>query len=569
MRRRISNWVLVLLIMVQAVAGWSQIPSALVTRGKRATALVETKPKGIYGSAFCIAAGGFFLTNHHVIAEAAPGDLFVVLNPGELDQKRVPAHVVCADREADLAILKLDQKLNVTPLLLGQDTHLIETTVVTVFGFPFVPDLAVKGQDYPSVSVSTGHITALRKLKGELAAIQIDAVTHPGNSGGPVLNGEGRVIGVLEARSDKAQVSVAIPVSQVKRFLSRPVITLEPQYIAFGTQSRAHDFLVHAVSFADTGDLSVLLTLQSASGIRREFTAIPMGENRYRVTAIPVPPAKSASRLRIRAIGVDSDLTCTVPDIALHVGAATLKLHEIRTIELGEMPQIVEVNGQVLTGKIMGLDGVTAWVNRTTVTLDLSGFTRLTVQDMNTPPDAIEYEIHVKQVGKEIGVQAGALLLEAVAGQGPDNTHAYNPENRHWYQAVALNKSISWTEARSAAERMSFDNKRGHLVTITSAAENQFIVDHFPKAISNRYWIGGYQDRSAPDYREPDGGWRWVTGERWDYTNWYPGEPTNSEGVEDYLCFIASSGQWNDAGNSPGQNGAPGPPFFGFVVEYE
>ena len=59
------------------------------------------------------------------------------------------------------------------------------------------------------------------------------------------------------------------------------------------------------------------------------------------------------------------------------------------------------------------------------------------------------------------------------------------------------------------------------------------------------HWIGGYQDHLAPDYSEPAGGWRWVTGEPWGYTNWNGGEPNNAGGIEDFLQWY-SSGVWND-----------------------
>jgi hypothetical protein len=105
----------------------------------------------------------------------------------------------------------------------------------------------------------------------------------------------------------------------------------------------------------------------------------------------------------------------------------------------------------------------------------------------------------------------------------------------------------------------------GHLVTITSPEESDFVLATFPAAVAGRYWLGGFQDRSARSYREPDGGWRWVTGEPWAFARWSQApnrEPNNSNptGREDYLAFVGSGG-WND--NVPTER------LGGFIVEWE
>ncbi|HET6428249.1 MAG TPA: lectin-like protein [Phycisphaerae bacterium] len=62
----------------------------------------------------------------------------------------------------------------------------------------------------------------------------------------------------------------------------------------------------------------------------------------------------------------------------------------------------------------------------------------------------------------------------------------------------------------------------GHLVTITSAEENDFVTSLLTPG--QTYWIGGYQ---TSDGIEPDGGWRWSTGEAWEYSNWAGSGPSN------------------------------------------
>jgi hypothetical protein len=84
-------------------------------------------------------------------------------------------------------------------------------------------------------------------------------------------------------------------------------------------------------------------------------------------------------------------------------------------------------------------------------------------------------------------------------------------------------------------------------VTITSAAENAFLVDRLvPAQRSPAPLLGGFQPPGAP---EPAGGWRWVTGEPFIYTNWAPLEPNEALPDADFLIFTAEPapvGTWND-----------------------
>ena len=98
----------------------------------------------------------------------------------------------------------------------------------------------------------------------------------------------------------------------------------------------------------------------------------------------------------------------------------------------------------------------------------------------------------------------------------------------------------------------------GYLVTITSDAENSWIWENLGDLRGFR--LGGIQPDGGP---EPAGGWYWVSGEPWDYTNWGENEPNNAGGDEQTLIYLDFSltGEWNDAEASvlcPG-----------YVVEYD
>ncbi|MBT1450156.1 PEP-CTERM sorting domain-containing protein [Glaciecola sp. XM2] len=127
--------------------------------------------------------------------------------------------------------------------------------------------------------------------------------------------------------------------------------------------------------------------------------------------------------------------------------------------------------------------------------------------------------------------------------------------NGNSYQLVSAPR-ITWHDAKLAAEQAG-----GHLATITSQAESDFV---FNLGVGDaQYWLGAFQPAGS---MEPIGGWQWITGEEWSFTNWASGEPNNgSGGTEDALAyaFFRGDGSWNDA-PSTYRNYTNG----GYVIEY-
>jgi hypothetical protein len=110
-------------------------------------------------------------------------------------------------------------------------------------------------------------------------------------------------------------------------------------------------------------------------------------------------------------------------------------------------------------------------------------------------------------------------------------------------------------------------------VTITSAAEQTFVYNQvlLPNIGAPRKfpttWIGAYQ---PPGSQEPSGGWAWVTGESWSYSNWDAGEPNNGVGynlVPENVSLMYGTELWNDS--KPDFAGIPGAIWpSGYMVEF-
>lgn len=138
--------------------------------------------QSIYGSAFFISKDGYLLTNHHVINDASK--VTITLN----DRREIDAEVVGSDERTDVAVLKV--KGGDFPALRTGDANSLQVgEPVLAIGSPF-------GFDY---SASAGIVSAKsRTMSRENAVpfIQTDVALNPGNSGGPLFNQKGEVVGI-------------------------------------------------------------------------------------------------------------------------------------------------------------------------------------------------------------------------------------------------------------------------------------------------------------------------------------------------------------------------------------
>ncbi len=165
------------------------------------------------GSGVILTTDGYIVTNNHVVENARKIEVKLPTR-GTTRQAgmTLAAKVVGVDRETDLAVLKVDGR-NLATLALGDSSRLRQGELVMAFGNPF----GLEG------SVSTGVVSSTsRQLKTDdpMAYIQTDAPINPGNSGGPLVDAEGRVVGIntmIYTRSGGSEgIGFAVPSNVVR-----------------------------------------------------------------------------------------------------------------------------------------------------------------------------------------------------------------------------------------------------------------------------------------------------------------------------------------------------------------
>lgn len=154
------------------------------------------KPAGTVsvGSGVVVAGDGMVLTNQHVVEGCA--QIAIV----DTDKNRAPAKLVAADAKNDLALLRaLKPFPKVATLRQGVQIQAGES--VTVVGYPLVDILGAEP------NVTFGYVSATAGPKGDTSSFQISAPVHKGNSGGPILDQNGNLIGIVASKLNALAVA--------------------------------------------------------------------------------------------------------------------------------------------------------------------------------------------------------------------------------------------------------------------------------------------------------------------------------------------------------------------------
>lgn len=169
---------------------------------------VTIKCKDGHGSGFFISEDGYIITNYHVITDTTK--LEIIMNDGT----KYKPMVVRSNKNSDLALLKIEKNVIVPFKLTDNESYRMGQEIYAI-GTPSAEDL--------SQTLTKGIISSIRKKPGAAKIIQTDAKVNGGNSGGPMINKDGNLIGVVNSKLigiGVEGIGFAIPANQIQSSLS-------------------------------------------------------------------------------------------------------------------------------------------------------------------------------------------------------------------------------------------------------------------------------------------------------------------------------------------------------------
>jgi serine protease Do len=362
----------------------------------------RTREAGSLGSGFIISPDGYIVTNNHLIAGLTGTGVVDQVTVTTTDGKEYPARIVGRDDTSDLALLKIEGR-NMPFVQWGDSTKARVGDWVIAIGEPY----GFGG------TVTAGIISALhRGVSGNGAYdryIQTDAAINMGNSGGPMFDLNGNVIGINSALISPTGASVGIGLA-IPTELARPVIESlmrgqRPQrgYLGVGLQSLDDDKIAGSLGIAkNSGELvrSVVAGGPAARGGLQQGDVI-IGVNGRRVSR-----DESVSYLI-----ANTTVGSRVPLDVIRNGR-----RQTVTVTVADRPteeQLAKISGGGSTDQGTGRPGTTAPAQKT-LGLSLAPLTPELARGANLPPNAhgvIVTGVDPNSDASDEGLQRGDLIL--------------------------------------------------------------------------------------------------------------------------------------------------------------
>ncbi len=298
---------------------------------------------------------------------------------GTQDARKLKGKLLRLDKPHDLAILHVEGTSDLPALALGSVDGLTETNEIIAFGFPFGTLLSENEIDPPAVSVNVGNVTSLMRRRNVIQRIQVDAALNPGNSGGPLLNRKGQVVGVVEAGIPGAQVNFAIPVTFVSAIVAKPIIDFRPPAVDGAAMSQPVVFEARAYRVRPSTKVFMMeLVLENGDATPRRFP-MELKQGVYRATAVPLPRVDGRSPVKVVVECDGGTFTGTATDRTVRLAGKEFKLSELRSIRWKPKLETLTTGGTTYPAVPTGFDALDLSLGKSSVHIAMADALRMTI----------------------------------------------------------------------------------------------------------------------------------------------------------------------------------------------
>lgn len=391
------------------------LPPEVVQRAEKATAVVQDgRPVNgrQLGSAFCVAKSGVFVTSARVVV-ADGMTVQLVFSAGRPNQRTVEAKVVRRDMEQDIAILQAASTTEPFESLELSDQKVYETMDVAVFAYPFRNGFNQNGGDVPPITVKLGHVTSLPEKNGRVDRIVIDSSFAMGTQGGPVVDTDGRVVGMLDAEVFSGREERAVPAEGIRQMLLSPQIGLQTSVLSYEKRHERQELVLNVKALTDPAP-AYEAELAITEGDRPPRTIRAKVIDGVATFAFVPVTSDSSGTLPITARFKKGTVNGVVENTSFQIGEQSLKLDGIRRLRHDDGAsdwQATLTSGEKVTGKLTGLDSLSVDLGATSTKLDVRQATCLTIESPRSPVRWIGYSLTVKADGQVVGREAGTIDL--------------------------------------------------------------------------------------------------------------------------------------------------------------
>lgn len=468
----------VVLSGIFALPGFAGERTEMIERVKNACAFIVIEENGLtrFGSAFCVHESGLYVTNLHVVEGSARIPLTQLTVDGE--EIRRWAVPVRSSMEQDLVLLQLEEPSEgpLPSLALGDLVSLTETDAVTVFGYPFGKQLSMEESELPEISVNMGHVTSIRRQHGSVRAIQFDAAVNPGNSGGPLVNEAGEVIGVTLAAIPGAGISIAVPASALVDLLGETLLlTWKPPLRTIEEARQSAAIKAQAISLGNETSDSELVLRWSLGEESFESALAKRGDGGF-AGMIRFIPETYATTLRLKLYKGGEVTVVTTKDFIIN-RAIGRRLSDFHVLNLRDR-EAKSFDGEPVEWPKPDLGQRPCHLGSLEIEIDFAQFERVEVTSEEPVSFSYEYVLQDSLHGRTISRADGRIALSPrIFGAKKQSAPTVDPTEPDFYVPATPEERLVEVDLPASADRFVLAGGGRYLACLLSGIRKIALVD--------------------------------------------------------------------------------------------